>query len=66
MTGQAQPQSLQAYDVFLSYNRSDEQAVRELRTLLHARGLRTFFDVRNLAGGLPWPMALEHCQRRDR
>jgi WD40 repeat protein/energy-coupling factor transporter ATP-binding protein EcfA2 len=50
-------------DVFLSYHRSDRNAVEQVRQFLNARGLSTFIDYRNLAAGLPWPRALEDALR---
>src|SRR4051794_36987348 len=61
MKGQVQPRSSPAYDVFISYNRADEQAVSQVRTLLQSRAIRTFFDAQALAPGLPWPQALEQA-----
>src|SRR5947208_12278339 len=61
MLGQAQRTASPAYDVFLSYNRADQQAVTQVRTLLEARAIRTFFDAQSLAPGLPWPQAIEQA-----
>ena len=53
-----------AYDVFLSYNRSDGGAAAELNGWLRASGLRTFFDSSELHPGLPWIRALEDAHER--
>ncbi|HEY6347271.1 MAG TPA: toll/interleukin-1 receptor domain-containing protein [Bryobacteraceae bacterium] len=50
------------YDLFLSYNRQDQDAVLEVRRKLELRGIRTFLDRDNLVAGLPWPQALEQAQ----
>jgi WD40 repeat protein len=47
------------YDVFVSYSRADARHASEIDSVLRAKGLRTFFDRRNLAPGLPWIRALE-------
>jgi hypothetical protein len=54
------------YDVFLSYNRQDQDAVLEVRRKLELRGIRTFLDRDNLAAGLPWPQALEQALQLSR
>jgi hypothetical protein len=41
-------------DVFISYSRADWRHAAEIDSILHAKGLRSFFDRRNLAAGLPW------------
>jgi hypothetical protein len=47
-----------SYDVFLSYNSADSEAVQIVRRLLEAHGL-TFVYRAQLDAGLPWPQALE-------
>ena len=47
------------YDVFVSYSRADWRHAAEIDSVLRAKGLRSFFDRRNLAPGLPWVRALE-------
>jgi TPR repeat protein len=49
------------YDVFVSYSRADWQHAAEIDSVLRAKGLRSFFDRRNLAPGLPWVRALEQA-----
>jgi hypothetical protein len=46
-------------DLFLSYNRLDQETVLSIRDLLRARAIRTFLDREHLVAGLPWPQALE-------
>jgi tetratricopeptide (TPR) repeat protein/energy-coupling factor transporter ATP-binding protein EcfA2 len=46
-------------DLFLSYNRQDQEAVLAIRQRLELRGIRTFLDRDQLVAGLPWPQALE-------
>jgi hypothetical protein len=46
-------------DLFLSYNREDQDAVLVIQRLLERRGIRTFLDQDQLVAGLPWPQALE-------
>ena len=48
------------YDVFVSYSRADGRHVAEIDSVLH-KGLKTFFDRRNLATGLPWVRVLEQA-----
>ena len=47
------------YDVFVSYSRAAWRHAAEIDSALRAKGLRPFFDRRNLAPGLPWVRALE-------
>jgi hypothetical protein len=47
------------YDVFVSYSRADGRHAAEIDSVLRDKGLKTFFDRRNLAAGLPWVRALE-------
>lgn len=49
--------------LFLSYNRSDLEAVVEVQRLLNQREIRTFLDRDKLVPGLPWPHALEEALR---
>ena len=49
------------YDVFVSYSRADWRHATEIDSALRAKGLRSFFDRRNLAPGLPWVRALEQA-----
>jgi TIR domain len=49
------------YDVFVSYSRSDLRHAAEIDSILRAKGLRSFFDHRDLAPGLPWIRALEEA-----
>jgi WD40 repeat protein/energy-coupling factor transporter ATP-binding protein EcfA2 len=49
------------YDVFVSYSRADWRHAVEIDSVLRAKGLRPFFDRRNLAPGLPWFRALEQA-----
>jgi hypothetical protein len=55
-----------AYDVFISYARSDEAAAADLNGWLSDQGLRTFFDRRELRPGLRWVAALEEAIDRSR
>jgi WD40 repeat protein/energy-coupling factor transporter ATP-binding protein EcfA2 len=47
------------YDVFVSYSRADWRHAADIDSILRSKGLRPFFDRRNLAPGLPWVQALE-------
>ena len=49
------------YDVFVSYSRADGRHAAEIDSILRDKGLKTFFDRRNLAPGLPWVRALEQA-----
>jgi hypothetical protein len=51
----------ESYDVFISYSRLDSRHATELDSILRAKGLKSFFDRRNLAPGLPWVRALEQA-----
>ena len=55
-----------AYDVFVSYARSDEAAAAELNGWLSDQGLRTFFDRRELRPGVRWVAALEDAIGRSK
>jgi hypothetical protein len=50
---------IENYDVFISYSRADARWAADIDSFLRERGLRTFFDRRNLVAGLPWVRALE-------
>jgi hypothetical protein len=47
------------YDVFLSYNKSDRETVREIAERLRAAGLLAWFDQVDMAPGQPWKDQLE-------
>jgi hypothetical protein len=47
------------YDVFISYNRKDRDAVFSIIEQLELRGIRPWVDERELRPGLPWQRALE-------
>jgi hypothetical protein len=47
------------YDVFLSYNSQDRDAVAAIANDLRAEGLKVWFDQWELQPGLPWQRALE-------
>jgi WD40 repeat protein/energy-coupling factor transporter ATP-binding protein EcfA2 len=49
------------YDVFVSYSRADTRHAADIDSILRAKGLKSFFDRRNLAPGLPWVRALEQA-----
>jgi hypothetical protein len=49
------------YDAFVSYSRADRRHAAEIDSVLRDKGLKTFFDRRNLAAGLPWIRALEQA-----
>jgi WD40 repeat protein/energy-coupling factor transporter ATP-binding protein EcfA2 len=49
------------YDVFVSYSRADGRHAADIDSVLRDKGLKTFFDRRNLAPGLPWVRALEQA-----
>jgi TPR repeat protein/energy-coupling factor transporter ATP-binding protein EcfA2 len=51
----------EVYDVFVSYSRADGRHAADIDAVLRAKGLRSFFDRRNLAPGLPWVRALEQA-----
>ena len=44
------------YDVFVSYSRADGRHAAEIDSVLRDKGLKTFFDRRNLAAGLPFAL----------
>ena len=49
------------YDVFVSYSRVDGRHAKTIDSVLRDKGLKTFFDRSNLAGGQPWVRALEQA-----
>ena len=51
----------ETYDVFVSYSRLDWRHAAEIDSVLRDKGMKTFFDRRNLAAGLPWVRALEQA-----
>jgi TIR domain len=51
----------ETYDVFVSYSRLDWRHATDIDSALRAKGLKPFFDRRNLAPGLPWIRALEQA-----
>jgi hypothetical protein len=51
----------ETYDVFVSYSRADWRHAAEIDSVLRDKGLKTFFDRRNLAASLPWVRALEQA-----
>jgi TIR domain len=55
-----------AYDVFISYARSDEAAALQLNCWLCAEGFSTFFDRNALRPGLRWVPALEEAIGRSK
>jgi energy-coupling factor transporter ATP-binding protein EcfA2 len=48
-----------SYDVFVSYSHADKPHAVEIDSVLRNKGLKSFFDRRNLDPGLPWIRALE-------
>jgi hypothetical protein len=46
-------------DIFVCYSRADKRHGAETGSVLHNKGLKSFFDRRNLDPGLPWVRALE-------
>jgi WD40 repeat protein len=49
------------YDVFVSYARADARHATDIDSVLRSKGLKSFFDRRGLAPGLPWLKALEQA-----
>jgi len=47
------------YDCFISYHRSDVDAMAEVRQKLSVHGIGSFLDREHLVAGVPWPDALE-------
>ena len=56
--------SSRTYDVFLSYNSRDYQAVERVGRWLKDRGLTCFMDRWYLVPGTPWPVALSRPSTR--
>ena len=50
-----------SYDVFVSYSRADGRHAADIDSVLRDKGLKTYFDRRNLEAGLPWVRALERA-----
>ena len=48
-------------DVFISYATPEIRHAEEIDSFLRARGLRPYFDRRNIMPGLPWVPALERA-----
>src|SRR5262249_40155322 len=57
--GQVVIADTEAFDVFLSYDRTDAASVSSIAEILRGRGLKVFFDRDYLAPGQPWPDLLE-------
>ncbi|HYC59247.1 MAG TPA: toll/interleukin-1 receptor domain-containing protein [Thermoanaerobaculia bacterium] len=55
-----------SFDVFLSYNHADVEAVREIRERLAARGVRSFIDQEDLPIGKAFPAELERAMQNSR
>ena len=51
----------ETYDVFISYSRKDWRHAPNINSILRAKGLKSFFDWRNLSPVLPWVRALERA-----
>ena len=51
----------ETYDIFVSYSRADWRHAADIDSFLRTKGLKPFFDRRNLAPGLPWVRALEQA-----
>ncbi len=49
------------YDCFISYHRSDAEAMVAVRQKLSVRGIDSFLDREQLVAGVPWPDALERA-----
>jgi len=56
----------ETYDVFVSYSRADGRHAADIDSILRAKGLKPFFDRRNIAPGLPWVRALEQAIRASK
>ena len=56
----------ESFDVFISYSRADWREAADIEDLLRAASLKTFFDRRELAPGLPWVRALEETMGKSR
>jgi energy-coupling factor transporter ATP-binding protein EcfA2 len=57
--------SVDVYDVFLSYSRSDGAGAADLNNWLRSKGLRAFFDRSELRLGFRWIPALEDAIGRS-
>ncbi|MCI0435487.1 MAG: TIR domain-containing protein [Gemmatimonadetes bacterium] len=55
----AEPTPAQPFDVFVSYNAEDREAVLSLAEVLKTRRLRVWLDVWELVPGRPWQDAIE-------
>jgi nucleotide-binding universal stress UspA family protein len=53
------PATAEDFEVFLSYNRQDQNAVRDINGKLKNAGIRTWFDEDQLPLGTPWQDELE-------
>jgi TIR domain len=51
----------ETYDVFVSYSRADSRHAADIDSVLRAKGLKSFFDRRNLAPSLPRVPVLEQA-----
>src|SRR3954470_7176225 len=58
--------SSRTYDIFLSYNTRDHQAVERIGRWLMDHGLTCFIDRWYLVPGMPWPVALEQALERSK
>jgi hypothetical protein len=54
------------FDVFLSYNRADRDAVKKIAERLRERGILPWLDEEQLRPGLPWQRALAKQIKRIR
>jgi tetratricopeptide (TPR) repeat protein len=66
MDGTETPRTTPEFDVFISHNRKDLNAVRELSGLLRSRGLKVWLDEWELVPGRPWQEALEDAIENSR
>lgn len=53
-------------DVFLSYSRRDKDFVDKLRNALTAKGVRVWYDVNDIPGGLDWRDRINNGIRKTR
>jgi hypothetical protein len=51
----------ESYDIFISYSRLDSRHAADINSILRAKGLKSFFDRRNLSPGLPWVRGIEQA-----
>jgi hypothetical protein len=49
----------EAFDVFLSYNRKDQDLARRLRDELETRGVEVWMDEKSLTKGQAWILEIE-------